>query len=170
MKKVLSAFAFAAVASGVLAYPLAGHAFWISHSYASCVPNSSNQVSATGAYWYRWGTNPDSRELSLTCQVDEQSDRLKNSWKAVSVKVRDYSSGSSVRVMACLESESGSGGGCGATSSSKGSTGAIELVSLNSSQLGLWVSGSGYATLHMVLPSQDSGKSASSLIGYYPSF
>jgi hypothetical protein len=164
------AFGAAAMVSGVLAYPVAGHAFWISHSYADCAAQADNSVNSTGAYHYFSGKNLSTgKELGLTCGIDETSDRLKNTWKTVNVKVRDYNSVSAVRVMACLESESGSGGGCGASSSSTGSTGAIEALSLSGTQLSLWVGASGCATLHVFLPVQESGKSPSGLIGYYPS-
>ena len=168
MKRTLWTFGLAAVVAGVLAYPLRSHAFWIGNTYATCMPDKVNQAGAPDAYYYQSGGNTSGYALSLTCHIEETSDRTKATYKNVYIHAKDYSAASSVRAMACLFSETGSGGGCTRQFSTTGSTGAIETINIPATELRrFWTSGSGYAALSVTLPPSVSGKPDSSIIGYF---
>ncbi len=168
MNKVLCVFGISAVVSAVLAYPLTSQAGWIGHAYVDCVPEMDNQSGTTHAYYYQNGGNQGPHEMSLSCAVAETSERPKNTYTFVNIKARDYNSSTAIRAMACLNSESGSGGGCSAIHSTTGSTGAIETLTIPQADLvSMWPSSSGYAYLSIRLPVPSSNGSVSSVIGYY---
>ncbi len=167
MNKALCVFGISAVVSAVMAYPLTSQAGWIGHSYADCMPDMDNQLGTTYSYYYQGGGNQGPHQLALSCAITETSERTKNSYTFVNIKARDYNSWTSVRALACLNSETGSGGGCGSLHATTGSTGAIETLSISQTELSsMWPSGSGYAYLEVLLPVQDGGN-ISSIIGYY---
>jgi len=167
MNKAFYVFGVSAVASAVLAYPLTSHAGWIGHGFADCMPNMDNQNGTTYGYFYQNGGNQSPHEMVLSCVVTETSDRPKTTYQYAYIKARDYSSSGSVKVMACLNSESGSGGGCSNLHATTGSTGAIESISIPQTELAsIWPSSSGYAYIAVYLPNPENGNK-SSVVGYY---
>jgi hypothetical protein len=168
MNKSLCVFGISAVVSAVMAFPLTSQAGWIGHSYASCLPEMDNQSGTTYGYYFQGGSNPGPHEMVLSCAITETTERTKNVFTYLNLKARDYNSWTSVRALACLNSETGSGGGCSALHATTGSTGTIETLSIPQADMtSIWPSASGYAYIQVILPVRDGSKPASSIIGYY---
>ncbi len=168
MKRALMIFGATAVAAAALTYPLRSQAYWVGEGFAGCQAQYDSGSSQAGGYYFYQGGNVGPRELFVVCGIPENDDWQKTAWRSATLKVKDGSVSSSIKAQACLTSESGSGGGCGAIFSSTGSKAAIETLTIPAADLAkFWVSASGYASLYVTIPPTTAGDRRSPIIGYY---